>query len=436
MDTAYLLKVLRSEVARTMGCTDPVTVALGVARAAEALGRPPERVKVVVSVNIYKNAISVGVPGTGERGLPIAAALGALIAESREELALLSEITPAQLDAARALVTQGAVTVDYLTSAPDVLYLKAEVAAGDDTAYAIISGDYTNIVEVGRNGEILVAWDAGVKADEAASFLTLEGLRLGELFDLVEEFSEKELAFLVEAAVINRQAAEASLADPQFVLGRALQAQATADLPAPFAAIHRAQTLVAAASEARMAGAAVPIMAVAGSGNQGISNFLGVLGVAEALGSPLDAMARALALSSAVVVLVKGYAARMTAFCGGAIAASCGVAAGATYLLGGDAVAADRAIQTIIGALACIVCDGAKESCAYKMGTSVASAVQYAYLAVAGVGAPPSAGLVAASAEATMAHLGELNNEGMQEMDAYMLRIIRQIQGAEASGGC
>ena len=238
-------------------------------------------------------------------------------------------------------VAQGAVTVDYLADTPEVLYLKAEVAAGDDTAYAIISGDYTNIVEVGRNGEVLVASEAGVEADEAAGFLTLEGLRLAELFALVEEFSEKELAFLVEAAVINRQAAEASLADPRLELGRALQAQAADDLPAPFAAIHRAQTLVSAASEARMAGATVPIMAVAGSGNQGINNFLGVLAVAEVLGSPLDAMARALAISSAVVALVKGYAARMTAFCGGAIAASCGVAAGTTYLLGGDATAAD-----------------------------------------------------------------------------------------------
>ncbi|NBD36872.1 MAG: hypothetical protein GVY30_12860 [Chloroflexi bacterium] len=136
MDAAYLLKVPRSEVTRTMGCTDPVTVALGVARAAEALGRPPERVKVDVSVNIYKNAIAVGVPGTGERGLPIAAALGAVIAESREGLALLSGIAPEQLAAARALVAQGAVTVDYLTDTPEVLYLKAEVVAGDDTAYA------------------------------------------------------------------------------------------------------------------------------------------------------------------------------------------------------------------------------------------------------------------------------------------------------------
>jgi L-cysteine desulfidase len=136
------------------------------------------------------------------------------------------------------------------------------------------------------------------------------------------------LAFLVEAAVINRQAADAALADPRLELGRALQAQAVADLPAPFAAIHHAQTPVSAASEARMAGAAVPIMAVAGSGNQGINNFLGVLAVAEVLGSPLAALARALAISSAVVVLVKGYAAQMTAFCGGAIAASCGVAGG------------------------------------------------------------------------------------------------------------
>ncbi len=427
MDTLYFLDVLRSEIKRTLGCTDPVTVALGVARAAEALGRVPKRVAVTVSVNIYKNAICVGVPGTGERGLPIAAALGAVIADSRKELALLEGVTPEQLEAARAMVARGAVTVDYLAGTPEVLYLKAQVAAGGDTAHAIISGDYTHIVEVARNGEVLTS-TAQVIAD--ADYLTLEGLRLAELFALVETLSASDLAFLTEAAQVNRHAAEAALTDPHLALGRALQAQAADALPAPFAAMHRAQMLVSAASEARMAGSAVPIVAVAGSGNQGINNFLGVLGVAEALSSPPEALARALAISTAVVVLVKGYAARMTAFCGGAIAASCGVAAATVYLLGGDAAAADRAIQTVIGALACIVCDGAKESCAYKMGASVAAAIQFAYLALEGVGVPPTSGLVAASAEATMARLGELNNQGMREMDEYMLNIIRQIQGA------
>lgn len=425
MDATYFLDVLHSEVARTLGCTDPVTAALCVARAAEALGRRPERVQVAVSVNIYKNAICVGVPGTGRRGLPIAAALGAVIADSSAGLALLAGLTPAQLDAAAALVEQGAVRVDFIAGTPEVLYLKAEVAAGPDTAHAIISGDYTNVVEVARNGAVLES--KSLTAD-ASSYLTLEGLQLAELFALVETLSPAELAFLVEAAGVNRRAAETALADPQLALGRALQAQATAPLPQPFAAMQRAQMLVAAASEARMAGSAVPIMAVAGSGNQGINNFLGVLGVAESLGSPPEALARALAISSAVVVLVKGYAARMTAFCGGAIAASAGVAAATIYLLGGDATAADRAIQTVIGALACIVCDGAKESCAYKMGASVANAIQFAYLALEGVGIPPTSGLVAASAEATMARLGELNNQGMREMDAYMLDIIRQIQ--------
>lgn len=424
MDAAKLIDVLRVEVVRTMGCTDPVSVAFGVARAVEALGRTPERVDVLVSPNIYKNAICVGVPGTGQRGLPIAAALGAVIADSQAGLAILDDLTDTLLASANALLEQGAVKINYADT-PHVLYMRVTVSAAEDSAYVVIAGDYTHVVEVGLNDSILFSEPLQESAQDEHS---LTNVSLRDIFTFADTLPLADAAFLVEAAQVNRRAAEAALADPNLKLGPGLRKCCEKELPAPYGAMQHAQMLVAAASEARMSGSRVPIMAIAGSGNQGVNNFLGVLGVAEVLGSSDEDVVRALLLSSAITVYVKGFAARMTAFCGGAIAASCGVAAATVRLLGGTYEQAGLAMQSVIGSLACIVCDGAKESCAYKMAAAVASAVQLAYLALEDVSVAPSAGIIGETIEDTIVNLGVLNNQGMAEMDGFMLNMIQNVQ--------
>jgi L-cysteine desulfidase len=421
VEKELLIRVLESEIERTTGCTDPVTVSLAVSRAARELGKTPESVVVTVSPNIYKNAIDVGVPGTNGRGLHIAAALGAVLDKSEAELAILDYVTESNLAAATELVSDGSVVV-RCEDAPDVLYVKAEVSAGQDTAYAIISNDYSNIVEVGRNNQ--VTFSSPTRKTEAVKNL-LKGASLREIFEVIEVMTLEDLSFLVEAAYINREAAEVALSDSRMKLGPALNRRPS-NLPAPFSAVNKGEILAGAAAEARMSGLKVPVVAVAGSGNQGITSLLGVLAVAEELDSSEEELARALAISTAVTILFKSFAARMTAFCGSAMAAGAGVAGGTTYLLGGGFEDAVHAMQSTIGSLACILCDGAKESCAYKISASVATAIQSAFLALEGAYIPAGMGILGDTIEETFENLGVLNNPGMVETDRLMLRLIEK----------
>ncbi|HEY3422473.1 MAG TPA: L-serine ammonia-lyase, iron-sulfur-dependent, subunit alpha [Methanocellaceae archaeon] len=419
MDKEIVLKALKSEIERSVGCTDPGAVCLAVYRAAQALGCKPERVAVTVSSSVYKNGINVGVPGTGMRGLHIAAALGAVLDHGDRGLAMLDGATENDIKSAISMVSGDSITIGHIETT-DPLYIKALATAGDNNAYAIITGDYTNVVEVALNGRIIYSSPA-VKAETAQA--ALKGHTLAELFATIETMTVDDLDFLLEAAEINRQAAYAGLASPSSRLGKGLSSM-TEDMPAPFAAYTHAQQLTAAACEARMSGMQVPVIAIAGSGNHGIANFLGVLASAEALGRSRDQLARALAISSLVTVVIKGYSMRLSAFCGCAVSASAGVAAGVTYLLGGSYEDSVHAMQSVIGTLAGMVCDGAKESCAFKLSSSVALAVQFSYLALDGAYIPSGMGMLGSTIEKTFENLGQLNNPGMVAADRLLLNMI------------
>ncbi len=427
VDIPSLLNLLKSELERSTGCTDPGAVALAVARAARELGTRPETVDVLVSPNVFKNGISVGIPGTGERGLVIAAALGAVIDRCEAGLAIFDSVTPGLLEQARKLVSAGRVLVHY-ADAPDPLYIRAELSSGGHRARAVIMNDYSNITEVVRDGDVILS-SPFAKASEVQN--ALAGSTLETLFGLIDAMTAEDLEFLLQAAQVNRRAADIGLGDPSLKLGRSLDRRSSVT-PQPFAAMSFAQVWTAAASEARMAGLKVPVMAIAGSGNHGITVTLGILAAAETLGSPRALLARALARGAVVTIMIKSHVHRMTAFCGCAVAASTGVAAGTVYLLGGDFSAAERAMQTVIGTLAGMLCDGAKESCAYKLSTSASLAIQAAFAAMEGVSIPAGMGIVGATAEDSFTNLGELNDPGMLATDRLVLKLIGKNASPES----
>lgn len=419
VDKTLLINVLKSEIERSVGCTDPGAVCMAVRHATKALGRRPERIAITVSPNVYKNGMCVGVPGTGMRGLPIAAALGAIVG-GEPDLAMLDRASSEDLAGAKSLLSQGLVTIAH-EETPDTLYIKAYVMAEGHCAHAIIANDYTNVIEVSVDDTVI--YSAAVAGGNIAK-PSLKGHSLEALFAVIDTATVDDLSFLLAAARVNLQAASAGLASPASVrLGTALS-QLPDDLPAPFKAATRAQCLTAAACEARMSGLPVPVIAISGSGNHGIANFLGVLAVAEVLGCPEERLARALAISSTVTVVIKGYASRLSAFCGCAVSAAAGVAAGAVYLLGGSYRDSVNAMQSVIGTLAGMVCDGAKESCAFKLSSSVALAVQFSYLALGGICIPAGMGLLGGTIEKTFENLGRLNNPGMVAADRLLLGMI------------
>ena len=102
-----IIALMQREVVPAIGCTEPVAVALCVAKATETLGCLPEHILLYLSANILKNAMGVGIPGTGMIGLPIAVALGALIGKSEYQLEVLKDSTPEAVEKGIELIKEG-----------------------------------------------------------------------------------------------------------------------------------------------------------------------------------------------------------------------------------------------------------------------------------------------------------------------------------------
>jgi L-cysteine desulfidase len=429
IDSSRLLAILRSEIRLATGCTEVAAAALAAAKAAETLGMPAARLAVTVSPNILKNGALAGVPGTPLRGLAAAAALGAVIGRSDEGLAVLNAVDADVLARARQMLSRGAVVLTCDSGCRETVYVSAEVSAAGARAKAVIAGAHDHVSEV-WSGDTRTFHDAAPSngCDHAE---ILRETPLSRLLALAQEIPAAELEFLIEAAQVNAAAAETDLRDAASRLGPALQRR-TAGGGDLVTARARAQALSGAAAEARMSGSLVPVMSITGSGNHGIANFLGVEGVATALGASREQLARALTIASIVTVCVKAYTGKLTAFCGCSIAPATGLAAAATYLMGGDARVQEHAMQTVIGTFAGMLCDGAKESCAFKVAVAVGAAVDIAGLAMAGAWTPDASGVVGQTIDETFENLARINDPGMRETERVMLEMIEQRSVAAA----
>ena len=422
----FLADLLQSEIGPAMGCTEIGAAALVAAKAAEVLGAVPETLRLTVSPNVYKNAVTVGIPGTRLKGLAHAGALGALIRQSELGLNVLDGVTDAVAADAEVLVRDGRVSADYDPDAPDPVFLRAEVAARGHSASVTIRQRHSRIVEIRRDG-VPMASDAAPAGcdDDEASLARLAAIPVRDLIGNVLAMDASSLGFLVEAARTNRDAALTDFKDGLSTLGPALR-RFSGDLANHSATIGKVQTMTAAASEARMRGLPVPVYALSGSGNHGITGLLSVYVVAEELGADEEHLCRALALAALLAVYVKAQTGRLTSYCGCAIAPATGVTAATVYLMNGSVEAMVHAMQSVIGTFSGMLCDGAKLSCAYKVSTVAAMAVQFAHLALSDAFVPAGDGIVGMEIEDTIRNLGVLNDPGMKETDRVVLSLLRR----------
>ena len=123
MTNQELLDLLHCEVVPAIGCTEPIAVALCVARAKEKLGAEPDTIKVLLSKNVYKNALAVGIPNTGMTGLPIAIALGATIGRSEYMLEVLRDATSETVAYAKEYMLRVPADIQIHYDAPSILYI-------------------------------------------------------------------------------------------------------------------------------------------------------------------------------------------------------------------------------------------------------------------------------------------------------------------------
>ena len=373
-----IIDLIHQEVVPAIGCTEPIAVALCVAKATETLGTKPEKINVLLSANILKNAMGVGIPGTGMIGLPIAIALGALIGKSEYQLEVLKDSTPDVVEEGKRFIEEKRIHISLKENIEEKLYIEVCCEVGDDKATAVIAGGHTTFIYIERNGEVLFQKQHTASCEKEEECLELT---LRKVYDFALNTPLDEISFILETARLNKAAAERSFeGNYGHGLGKMLRGTYEHKVMGDSVFSH-ILSYTSGACDARMAGAMIPVMSNSGSGNQGISATLPVLVFAEENDKSEEELIRALMLSHLTVIYIKQSLGRLSALCGCVVAAT-GSSCGITWLMGGTYDQVAYAVQNMIANLTGMICDGAKPSCALKVTTGVSTAVLSAIMAM------------------------------------------------------
>lgn len=424
-----MLRVLKTEMVEAMGCTEPAAAALAGAAAAQALrqafGLTPERIAVTASRDMIKNAMSVGLPNASLKGLKAAVVLGALGGNPRDGLAVLAAITPETERLARALLEGERVELTMQEGVPPVFIAVTTRAGGHETS-ATIAHRHDRLQSLRVDGAEQLAGGGAEGAADPSPLFPGGYPSFAQMVDFADSVAAADIDFLVDAALVNLRLSDHSL-DAHYGIEVGRQSMTFAGNRSTIMdALNRATAKAAAASDARMAGSALPVVINSGSGNQGITTTVPVAVLAEAIGASRESLARALALSSIVATIIALRKDRLSSLCG-AFTAAIGTACGFVRLLGGGRREINYAVNNMVGNLTGIICDGAKGTCALKIDSAVHAAALSALMAMEGKDAA-DAGIVGSDADASIDHLERFVCEGMNLTDRTILDILLQKQ--------
>lgn len=426
-----IIALIKKEVVPALGCTEPIAVALAVARACELLrseGFEPERLEAFVSANILKNGMGVGIPGTGMVGLHIAVALASVCGKSEYRLEVLKDLDAAAVARAKEIVRAGAVKI-ALADNDEKLYILAAAVSGSHRAEAVVSGSHDTITSLSFDGKSL---DCGESA--AAEFSTetdgshvdpdlARNITVRQIVDFALRTPLEELEFLMDSVKLNRALSDEGLTHNYGLkIGKTILSDGHKSVYGN-SILTYAMARTAAASDARMAGCTLPAMSNSGSGNQGITVTVPVIAVAEKTGATHEQLVRALAIAHLVAIHIKGHLGKLSALCG-CVIASTGASCGIVYLRGGGYEQICSAVKNMIGNITGMVCDGAKEGCAMKVASGVACAMQSSVLALDNICISSNDGIIEDDIEKTVANLGRIGSIGMQKTDEMILDIM------------
>lgn len=419
-----IIALVKREVIPAVGCTEPIAVALAVASSQSLLNGYPAKIHVALSPNMLKNAMGVGIPGTGMTGLPIAIALGAICGDSKANLEVLAQVTPDDVAKGKSLVDNNAISISLAPDGCDILYIEATVT--DDsghTATTVISGSHTNIVRQELDGKVLTLNDGGNGGAEVKSPASAPKLTMAQVWEFAMESPLDELKFILESRRINKLAAERSFTGRYgHEVGRTLHCERQRAMMGD-SIFSRVLSYTSAACDARMAGAPIPVMSNSGSGNQGIAATLPVAIYAEEQFASEEQTVRALMLSHLTVIYIKQSLGRLSALCGCVVAAT-GSACGICYLMGGDFEKVVATAKNMIANLTGMICDGAKPSCAMKLASGVSTAMMSAMMAMEGQSVCQLEGIVDDDIDRCVSNLTRIGREGMRETDRLILEIM------------
>lgn len=414
------LKTLKKEVVPSEGCTEPIAIAYAASIAAEHLKGEIKEVNIYLSKNVIKNALGVGIPGTGGVGIEIAVALGISIQKSYKKLTILSNFTEDELKKAKEIVDENIINIKQKNT-NKALYIEVELLSETSKSKVIIEDTHTNVTLIECDDEIIMDNNSEVSEDLEEDYKLF---KIADIYNFAKEADFDDIKFILESAKMNEKVSEEGLkGDYGLQVGSKIIEKGNFNLFSNDAS-NKIIAASAAASDARMDGCAMPIMTTAGSGNQGIACSIPVAQTARLLDKSEEELARALVLSNLVTIRIKKHMGRLSPLCGAGIAGATGASCGITYLLGGDLENINYCINNMISDLSGMICDGAKETCALKIATGTNAAIQCANLAINGISATANDGIVAKDVEETIESIETLIQNGFKNVDDTILNIM------------
>lgn len=417
-ERTQIIALMQHEVVPAMGCTEPVAVALCAARAAELMGALPERVEVELSMNVLKNAMGVGIPGTGMIGLPIAIALGMLVGKSEYKLEVLKEVTPDAVERGKRYIDEGRISIRLKEDAPDGLYIKVVGYLGERMEKAVICGEHTRFVD----DECCSA--KAQESEQTTQTTTVDvALNLRRIYDFVTQTPLEEIAFIEESGRMNMSAAEKAFQSSYgHRVGKMLNDEEKRVMVGDGTLAH-VMAYTCSACDARMSGATISVMSNSGSGNQGIAATVPVAVYARDHRVDHETYVRALALSNLTAIYIKQSLGRLSALCG-CIVASTGASCAITYMMGGTYEQICFAVKNMIANLTGMICDGAKPSCSLKLSSGVSTAMLSAMLAMQNGSVTSVEGVIDEDVDRSIHNLTSIGREAMEETNRMVVDIM------------
>lgn len=414
---AAYVQTLKEELVPAMGCTEPIALAYGAAKAREVLGEMPDRVVVGASGSIIKNVKSVIVPNTDHlKGIPAAATAGIVAGDAGKELEVIAEVSSDQTAQMKEFLEQVPITVEHIDNGI-TFDIVITLYKGDSWAKVRIANYHTNIVLVEKNGEILEKKPVAGESENGLTDRSL--LNMKDILDFARTVDIEDVRAVLERQIeYNWAIAEEGIRGNYGAnIGSVLL-----DMEGESVRV-RAKAMAAAGSDARMNGCELPVIINSGSGNQGITVSVPVIVYARDMKADHETLLRALTLSNLTAIHQKTSIGRLSAYCG-AVSAGAGAGAGIAYLHGGGY---KEIVHTVVNALAIvsgIVCDGAKASCAAKIASAVDAGILGYQMYIRGQQFYGGDGIVTKGVEETLKNVGRLGKEGMKATNEEIIKIM------------
>ncbi|GGF55104.1 membrane protein [Terasakiella brassicae] len=419
-DSLYLqyLQILQEELIPAMGCTEPIAIAFGAAKACAVLGEFAQKVDLQVTANLIKNSKSVVVPNTGGlKGIVAATAAGIVAGDADEGLQVLSCVDSSRYNDIQDYLDSGKINVMLLDS-EHTFDMIVTVYGVKSKATVQISRYHTNIVLITKDDEILFKQDlSDVSAD--ANHTDRGCLSIQSILDFAQAVEIADIQDLLEQQITyNSQIADEGLKGEWGAnIGATLMQVWGEDVKT------RAKARASAGSDARMSGCELPVMIVTGSGNQGITVSVPVIEYAKELGVSHDTLLRALVVSNLVAVHLKSGIGWLSAYCG-VVSAGAAAAAGIAWLHEADHEVINQTLINSLGSVSGIICDGAKPACASKIAASVEAGILGFHMAKQGRHFKDGEGIVKGDIESTIANVAKLGRDGMRETDKVIIDMM------------